>query len=468
MIKAMKGTQWLGMIVFVSASITGCSSSSAITETTVPEVKVTPKTEVEGLAEIVESSEVFEKTITGFELFDPETKEVLYAVNEDKYMNPASNTKLFTFYAAKNLLGDRLPAMQYVIRGDSLIFWGTGDPSLLHPDIGTSDVYDFLSDFDGKLFFSDSNYDDEHLGPGWSWADYNSYYSAEKSSMPIYGNIARVTVEHVESYKIAKENGEYMVSPSMLAEYISEEGINKDGRLVLQRGREDNSFAYEYVADTSRYETDKPFHYSPELFVELLSDTLNKTVEYLTDVEFPTEYETLYGIEADSLYKQLLQPSDNMVAEHIMLMISSTIDGRLNSRKGIEYAKKELLMDLPDDANWRDGSGLSRYNLFTPRTIIALLDKIDDVVDDDLLFTLLPQGGKAGTIRNWYGARDGGPTYIFAKTGTLSNNHCLSGYLITGSGRKLLFSFMNNNYVIPNNDVRNQMEEILWYVHENF
>ena len=100
--------------------------------------------------------------------------------------------------------------------------------------------------------------------------------------------------------------------------------------------------------------------------------------------------------------------------------------------------------------------------------MVALLDKIDDAVDDDLLFDLLPQGGKAGTIRNWYGARDGGPTYIFAKTGTLSNNHCLSGYLITRSGKKLIFSFMNNNYVISTNDVRIQMEEILWYIHENY
>ncbi|HCD50864.1 MAG TPA: hypothetical protein DEQ34_00350 [Balneolaceae bacterium] len=445
-----------------------CRSTEMVEAESIPKPALKEETELNGLEALVENSEVFKKTITGFELFDPETEEVLYAVNEDKYMNPASNTKLFTFYAGKKLLGERIPAMKYVIKGDSLIFWGTGDPSFLHPDIGTMDVFNFLSEFDGDLFFSDSNYEDDHLGPGWSWADYNSYYSAEKSPMPIYGNIARMTIEHVESYKLAEDENGYKIRPKYLKKFIREDGLSEEGRFVLQREREGNYFTYEFTSDTTVYETDKPFHYTPELFVELLSDTLKKPVLYMPDVKLPESAETLYSIEADSLYKQLLQPSDNMVAEHILLMISSTIDGRLNSRKAIEFAKKELLTDLPDDANWRDGSGLSRYNLFTPRSMVALLDKIDDAVDDDLLFDLLPQGGKAGTIRNWYGARDGGPTYIFAKTGTLSNNHCLSGYLITRSGKKLIFSFMNNNYVISTNDVRIQMEEILWYIHENY
>lgn len=420
------------------------------------------------LASIFEESDTFAKTITGFMLYDPEGDSTIYSVNEDKYMTPASNTKLFTYFAGLNVLGDKVPALKYVIEGDALTFWGTGDPSFLHPEFGSDDVYELLSGFDGDLYFTDSNFDDETLGPGWSWADYNSYYSAEKSPMPIYGNVARVTIEHIESYQIAKEDGEYLISPSYLRKYFNDETLNEDGNLVLKRERVGNKFQYEFSSDTSRYETDKPFHYTPEFLVELLADTLNRPVNYLEDFEIPEDHETVYGMESDSLFKYMLLPSDNHAAEQILLMVASEIGEDLNVRSAINHVVDTYLNDVQDSPNWRDGSGLSRYNLFTPRSIVALLDKLDALVDEDLLLESLPQGGKQGTIRRLYAHKEGGDPYVFAKTGTLSNNHCLSGFVITESGKKLIFSFMNNNYVIPTREVQAQMDEVLWYIHKNY
>lgn len=445
----------------------GCKSSEQIIETPNYQEDAV-KTKVEQLSDIFSQSDTFSKTITGFMLYDLEGDSTIYAENENKYMIPASNTKLFTYYAGLSVLGDRIPALKYIIKGDSLIFWGTGDPSFLHPDFGTSDVYDFLSSFEGNLYFSDSNFKDENLGPGWSWADYNSYYSAEKSPFPIYGNVVRVTIEHVEEYHIAKENGEYLINPRIFNKFIDEGVLSEEGRFVLERDRVGNEFEYAYTSDVSRYETDKPFHYSPTLVVELLSDTLNKKVEYLRDAKLPESHEIVYSMESDSLYKRMLLPSDNLVAEQIMLMISGEIGSELNSSSGISYVKDNFLSDLPDEANWRDGSGLSRYNLFTPRSMVALLKKIDEKVEDNQLFDALPQGGKQGTISRLYANKDGEDPYVFAKTGTLSNNHCLSGYIITKTGKKHYFSFMNNNYVISTREVQAQMDEILWFIYENF
>jgi len=452
------------LIFLIAITLTACKTSEITTEPVV----VTEGSDHGELAAIFEDSDTFSKTITGFMLYDPERDSTIYSVNETKYMNPASNTKLFTYYAALNVLGNRLPAIKYVVKGDSLIFWGTGDPSFLHPDFGTNDVYELLSDFEGQLFFSDSNFDDENLGPGWSWADYNAYYSAEKSPFPIYGNVARVTIEHIEEYRIAKENGEYLISPSIFNDYFNEEKRSEESRFVLERDRVGNQFEYQFTSDTSRYETDKPFHYTPEFLVELLSDTLNKPVAYLSDIELPEQHTTLYSMETDSLLKYMLLPSDNLAAEQIMLMVASELGLALNSRAAINHVANTYLNDLPDEPNWRDGSGLSRYNLFTPRSMVALLDKIDDLVEDERLLDALPQGGKQGTIRRLYAHREGGAPYVFAKTGTLSNNHCLSGYILTETGKKLIFSFMNNNYVIPTRQVQAQMEEVLWYIHTNY
>jgi D-alanyl-D-alanine carboxypeptidase/D-alanyl-D-alanine-endopeptidase (penicillin-binding protein 4) len=81
------------------------------------------------------------------------------------------------------------------------------------------------------------------------------------------------------------------------------------------------------------------------------------------------------------------------------------------------------------------------------------------------LFTLLAIGGKKGTIRNYY--KETQP-YIFGKTGSLSNNHALSGYLLTKRGKVLIFSFMNTHFAKSTSEVRNNMQEILHKIYEAY
>lgn len=164
----------------------------------------------------------------------------------------------------------------------------------------------------------------------------------------------------------------------------------------------------------------------------------------------------------------MLQPSDNFIAEQLLLVTAAEMGWPLNGRKVIEYMKENYLSEMPDEPQWVDGSGLSRYNMFTPRSVIWLLQQIDSEFDDErTLFSLMPAGGESGTIENWYAAADGREPFVFAKTGTLSNNHCLSGYIITESGRKLLFSFMNNHYVTSSSVVKEEMNKVLQYIREN-
>ncbi len=73
------------------------------------------------------------------------------------------------------------------------------------------------------------------------------------------------------------------------------------------------------------------------------------------------------------------------------------------------------------------------------------------------LFPLFPSGGK-GTLRNYYQAL---PNRLYAKTGTLSGVVALSGYIITKSGKTLIFSVLVNNHNSTSTNVRRAVEKFL-------
>lgn len=422
------------------------------------------------LAMMMDTSDVFSGNFTGFALYNPATDTMIYAQNESRYFTPASNTKLFTFYAGLKLLPDKIPALQYIQRGDSLIFWGTGDPSFLRSDLDDGTVFKFLRNSTKKLFYSDAHYQDEGLGPGWAWSDYQYAYSAEKSPMPMYGNMVQFDMQEVTTTSIVRDSTGFRINPPFFRTYLEEvhPQSKKRDEPILSRSFSSNRFRYASETDTSTFSIDKPYHYTPQLIVDMLSDTLQKPVQYI-DRPLPENAETLYSIAVDTVYKKMLQPSDNFIAEQLLLSAASELGKPLSTEVAIDRMKETYLSGMPDEPQWVDGSGLSRYNMFTPRSLIWLLQQIDNEYgSDQALFELLAIGGKAGTIENWYSPRDGGPAYVFAKTGTLSNNHCLSGYIITEKGNKLLFSFMNNHYVGSSSVVKAEMEKVLWYIHQHF
>jgi D-alanyl-D-alanine carboxypeptidase/D-alanyl-D-alanine-endopeptidase (penicillin-binding protein 4) len=173
----------------------------------------------------------------------------------------------------------------------------------------------------------------------------------------------------------------------------------------------------------------------------------------------------LKSVPIDSLLRVMMHDSDNFIAEQLLLQCASVISDTLRPEIAIAYVKKNFLSDLPDPPQWVDGSGLSRYNLFTPRSIVKLWEKIYLEVPRQRLFPLLATGGKSGTIKNAYKSEK---PYVYGKTGTLSNNHTLSGYILTRNGRLLIFSMMNNNYLVPTSEVRKRMEKILSTIHDRY
>lgn len=398
---------------------------------------------------------------TGFMLYDLEKKQSVFEYNSSKYFTPASNTKIFTFFSALKILGDSVPAFHYRETNDSLIFWGTGDPSFLYKYVyNNGRVYNFLKNAQKPLYFSSANFYSRPFGPGWSWDDYNDYYSAERSAFPIYGNI----------FYVKLENNLPKVYPAYFSKYFAQ-GPEKE-RTQVQREVDSNHFTFHWgKRRTSTTVWDVPIRMEDGLGVMLLCDTLKKGISVIEKHPFDSlkisQRKTFYSIPADSLYKVLMQDSDNFIAEQILMMCSDIINpDTVQTEIAINYVKKNFLKDLKDAPSWVDGSGLSRYNLFTPRTIVQMWEKIYQIRPRERLFPLLATGGVSGTIKNWY--KGDSQPYIFGKTGSLSNVHCLSGYLVTRSGRTLIFSFMNNNFIESTSKVRTHMQDLLKMIYEKY
>ncbi|MDX1327931.1 MAG: D-alanyl-D-alanine carboxypeptidase [Arenibacter sp.] len=412
------------------------------------------------LVKPIKKSEVFNQGFTGVVIYDPEKDKVLYAQNEDKYFTPASNTKMFTFYATRKILDAHVNSLNYKEEKDSLIFWGTGNPAFLHPDFNDVTALELLRETDKKLYWADNSAQVTAYGSGWSWSWYKYYYGPQRSALPMYGNIVRFTK--------SVEDKDLSFSPSYFENYIQRNSEMPARTYVIDRDKDTNAFQYNIVLDSVAFKTDRPYATSPQLTMDMLRDTLGREVQKI-DYDFAKvgSYSKLKGVETDSLLKQMMVISDNFIAEQLLVLASDQLFDTLNIRKAINYAVENYLNDLPDRPVWVDGSGLSSYNKFTPRSIIALLKKIREEIPGEEMFAFFPAGGETGTIKSWYHSGGDRP-YIYAKTGTLNGTHCLSGYLLTKSDKVLYFSFMHNNYIIGSNELKREMQKVLFSFHEKY
>lgn len=404
------------------------------------------------------NSEVLKQQFTGFALYDLEKRKMLVELNSDKYFTPASNTKLFTFYAGLKLLKDSIAGLHYVERGDSLIFWGTADPSFLNRELRQQRVLKNLSSSKKKLYWSNGLYNGDFYGMGWSYDDYNDYYQPEISEFPIYGNVVFFSKKNnaLSTYPEIVNGGQIT---------LQTEKTSSSTRFRIRRNLFNNEFHIPNIAIPSNFNQTVPFKVSEQVVSELLKQSF-PNFSGITSQKKPLDAKTWYSVPSDTLFRAMLLPSDNFIAEHILLNIAATKGMEMNTSLVIDHVTKNYLSDLPDKALWVDGSGLSRQNLFTPRTMVKLCEKIyDEVSDEERLFDLLPQGGKTGTLKNLYKSDK---PYVFAKTGSLSNNHNQSGYLLSRKGKKYIFSFMNNNFTEPTAVIRAEMEKIINTINQNY
>ncbi len=402
----------------------------------------------------------------GISIFEPAANKYLYNYQGDKYFVPASNTKLPTCYAAMKYLGDSLVAALILEKDTAILIAPTGDPTLLHPDFKIQPLFNFLRKEKRNIYINDANWEEDALGSGWSWNDYDQSYMAERSPLPIYGNILEWTQEVNQPnqpplvYSIPENNWEVIFSDNDKAKvfsiirdigrnyYTITQGVEKKRTIAIPFFTNGIQSALELLKDT--------------VFKEITPIGLNKIVSLQHGIR--NDLKKIYSQPTDSLLKPMMHRSDNFFAEQSLLMVSNERLGVMNDEKIIDTLLKTDFSDLPQKPRWVDGSGLSRYNLFTPQDFVAILNKMKNEFGMERIKVILPTGGE-GTISSYYKADSG---YIYGKTGTLSGVVAFSGFLYTKKGKLLIFSTLVNNHQATAIEVRRAVEKFLQGVRNRY
>ena len=398
------------------------------------------------------SQQPFSMAHVGIAVYDAGSNKFLYQHNAEKLFIPASNTKLFACYAAMKYLGDSLPAAMYSIENNKLTVQATGDPTFLHPDFTRQPLFELMKQSRFTSIGLYSRFESNPLGKGWMWDDFNADFMAERDPFPIYGDLATFTYKddtlttvppHLAVIGKPIQGQNWEVARNLGGHYFTiKNGTGsttpvKNATLSMEAG----SFAAGWLQDT--------------LHKEVIAE--NEPIEI-------GKSKVLYSQPTDSLLKIMMHRSDNFFAEQILLMVSNKKLGVMDDAKIIDTLLKEDFKALPQQPKWVDGSGLSRYNLFSPKDFIWLLTTIKNDMGMDRIKAILP-GGYTGTLKGLY---ENYTDRIFAKTGTLSNNVALSGYLLTRHNKTLIFSVLINNHLSSATSIRKGIETFITQLIEKY
>jgi len=414
---------------------------------------VTKKISQSAKADVL-SNKAFVTAHTGISIYEPATGKTWYDYQGDKYFVPASNTKLPTCYAAMKYLGDSILSFFIKETEDSINLIPAGDPSFLNSEFPEQDLFNYLKKSSKTItvFFQSQNNVDA-FGSGWSWNDYQEYYMAERSPMPVYGNV--ITFQR-------KEKSINVNPPIVLRKpYMDEPMMQLIGvgeKFKVTRSQDENKFSF--AADNNSFRTVQiPYKTNRGITnFNFLKDTLNNGDKTWLSLTRNTEgFKKVFSIPTDSLLKITIHRSDNFFAEQCILMTSVRIFGYMDDDKTRDTLLKTDFKELPQPPRWADGSGLSRYNLFSPRDFVTILDKMRKDFGMNRMKVILATGGE-GTISSYYKADSG---YIYGKTGTLSGVVAFSGYLYTKKGKLLIFSTLVNNHRASATDIRRAIEKFL-------
>lgn len=433
----------------------------------------------------------------GIDVIDLADGRTLYQHAAGKLFVPASNAKLYTAALALDRLGPQArftttlyasekPDARGVLHGD-LILHGGGDPTLGTTDAGsTSDdwaarfaaalVAQGVTRIRGDLIADATLFRGPPFGTGWEADDLFADYAPAVSALTSDAGRIEVSVRRDAArcctVSVAPAAAGVRVvnrtvdatpgDPASLGLYrpLGHDTLYVSGSLPPGVRQRDYALAAPDPARTAGRQLLQAISAAGIGFDGSLRVLRWPETDPALDSAHRIRISRVDSPPLSRLVRHMLKQSDNLYAQTLLLQSGlawqragdGSCDRVLHwTQEWGLCALRTLLGSIGiarDAAAFSEGSGLSRQDLVTPRATTTLLAWIARQPWAAVLTDALPVAGRDGTLDRRLGDLPEGDE-VHAKTGTLAHIYTLSGYLLTGEGRRLAFSVMLNNYQRP-------------------
>jgi D-alanyl-D-alanine carboxypeptidase/D-alanyl-D-alanine-endopeptidase (penicillin-binding protein 4) len=416
--------------------------------------------------------------------------DTLFALNAGKLMMPASNMKILTLAAAAERLGwdhrftttleTSAPVEGGVLLGD-LVVRGGGDPTINTRGKRNEAVFDEwasalrlagISAIDGRIVGDDQAFDDQGIGPGWSWDYLEAGYAAPVGALQYNENTAALSVSPGAAagepavVELAPGSGLTVINrvrTGTAAESGERASINVERRIDSPAIEISGTIAVGAPPVSRTVAVLNPTRYFAQSAKDALAARGISIAGEAVDVddvasawtdERPPERRVLATTSSAPLREVatvLMKVSQNQYAETFLKALGAA-SGDTGTTSAGRRAAGEIFAGWGITAEGfliSDGSGLSRYNYIAPATITTILARMyTDPRHRDAFIATLPIAGKDGTISSRM-RRSLAEGNAMAKTGSIANVRALSGFVKTRTGETLAFSILANDFVTP-------------------
>jgi D-alanyl-D-alanine carboxypeptidase/D-alanyl-D-alanine-endopeptidase (penicillin-binding protein 4) len=449
----------------------------------------------------------FNRALWGVALVD-ENGLVLYGRNADRLFIPASNTKLVVAAVAAALLPPDWkvktsvygggPVVEGVLQGD-LVLYGRGDPTFSNRCYATDTMAAGVCDRDifsklrtlaealrargitavsGDLVGDGSYFEPRIVHGGWETYDLNWWYAAPVTGLAFNDN----------SVDIKWAPGPRPGAPATISilPWLGDLTMENRSR-TREAGGDDIDFfrtpgtlalrAEGMVAQNSRGGTEYFAMPDPNLFTaralrQAMAEagiSVHGATRSTTDSMAYRHLRSgspLAEVESRPLPDMIfpiLNTSQNLFAE-MMLKHLGRIFGKEGSwRDGLQVERRFLIDSVKIDStqiSLSDGSGLSSVNLVSPRAFTQLLRFMRAHPRWATFAAGLPQSGNTGSLRTRF-KNTPIEGKVWAKTGSISRVHTLSGIIEPSRRRRLFFSVQANHHTLPGRQILAQIDSIV-------
>ncbi len=425
----------------------------------------------------------------GLYVQDLESGRVLFERNGEKSFLPASNQKLLTTATALGALGSTYryettlafdgTVQDSVMTGD-LVIEGSGDPTFGSREIRGEDPLQTWATklalmgvrrIEGRLIGNDDAFDDQAYSEGWD-IDYltrqaGRYIGTSTGGLAYHDNVVTLQIR-ANAPGLPPTVTTRPENVVTIRNEATTSSRRRGGGLAVRRSFRSNEIVVE--GTTSRYyngsvvvPVNNPTLLTLEAFREALRDVGIATDLTLADID---DLDTKPPGDAPPLFIALSPPlsdivsilnkdSNNFYAEQVFRTY-----GWAGSARGGARRTKTFLSRAGIDTRSlliRDGSGLSRKDLVTPKAMVELLALMDHHPEREAFMASLPLGGESNTTLQ-YRLRN---IPVRAKTGSLRFVRALSGYATRPDGNRVAFAFFANNYTGPSYRITNLFDQIV-------